>query len=314
MISRLPAAHEEIQLSWLRAFLAVQTTRSFTAAARHVHRTQSRVSAQIAQLEHHLGVQLFVRRLPTHLTDAGREFLPYAQAVLRDVEAGAAAVSSRGGIVRGRVSVASYPGASALVLAPLVKRFCDRHPEARVDLSDALVRDPTAAVVHSDVDLAIQETQPTPVKHNVRIRPLFAEPIMCIAVGDRAARHAHATPRTFTGETVIMTGDVGAGAGHYSALLASTGAQPAREIVVGQPTTVTAFVDAGLGIGILPALAAHLMESSRVRILPIHAPGYSRDVAIISNPARQYPPVVTLFINELLDAPLHPSLTALPAT
>ena len=68
----------------LRAFVAAAEKGSFSAAARSLGRAQSVVSTHIAMLEDILGVELFDRssRSPV-LTDAGRDLLPEANAVLR---------------------------------------------------------------------------------------------------------------------------------------------------------------------------------------------------------------------------------------
>lgn len=68
----------------LRAFIAAAEKGSFSAAARSLGRAQSVVSTHISMLEDILGVELFDRssRSPV-LTDAGRDLLPEANAVLR---------------------------------------------------------------------------------------------------------------------------------------------------------------------------------------------------------------------------------------
>ncbi len=68
----------------LRAFVAAAEKGSFSAAARSLGRAQSVVSTHIAMLEDILGVELFDRssRSPV-LSEAGRDLLPEANAVLR---------------------------------------------------------------------------------------------------------------------------------------------------------------------------------------------------------------------------------------
>ncbi|QOR71116.1 LysR family transcriptional regulator [Ruania alkalisoli] len=307
------SAHEQLQLSWLRAFLAVHNKGSFTAAAAHVHRAQSRVSGQIAQLERHLGAQLFIRdtRPPVRLTEAGQDFLPYAQAVLQEVEAGVSAVASRDGVVRGRVRVASFPGA-ALVLAPLIKQFTARHPNARVELIDALGHSAEHFVLHNDVDLAVRATEPVRIAQTnlLGIAPLFREPITCLLPNDHPCANApRVPPSVFTGESVIMTGQPDHETGHFSALLTGCGVRPAEEIVVGQPTTVAAMACAGLGLGILPALAARLLDTQgRVRLASIDGSEWVRSIVVVTHRARQYPHVVAAFVDALKACQPHPDL------
>lgn len=313
----MQGAHEDIQISWLRAFLAVHNTGSFTAAARQVYRAQSRVSAQVAQLERQLGIELFVRgRIPTCLTEAGAQFLPYARAALHEIESGAAAVSAKGDTIRGRVTVASYPGASALVLAPLIKRFAEKYPEAHVNLRDLLGPDDATSVLHGDVDLALHALHRPLHERSLLSRPVFREPVVCLVPSSHElARVECFEPKAFDGQRVIMTGEFVTSAGRYSALLASCGVCTREETVVGQPTTVAALAAAGMGLGILPALVAGLVDTAgRVRILPISAPGWSQDVAILTSRHRHYPPVVETFIQELLHSPLHAAVEPLQPT
>lgn len=69
-----------MEINQARTFLAVAAHGSFLEAARHLHVTQSTVSARIRRLEEGLGARLFSRgRAGAALTPAGRRFLPYAK-------------------------------------------------------------------------------------------------------------------------------------------------------------------------------------------------------------------------------------------
>lgn len=63
-----------------RTFLAITAHGSFIEASKHLHLTQSTVSARIQRLEDELGTRLFVRnRSGANLTLAGRRFIDYAK-------------------------------------------------------------------------------------------------------------------------------------------------------------------------------------------------------------------------------------------
>lgn len=63
-----------------RTFLAITAHGSFLEASKHLHLTQSTVSARIQRLEDELGTRLFVRnRSGASLTLAGRRFIAYAK-------------------------------------------------------------------------------------------------------------------------------------------------------------------------------------------------------------------------------------------
>jgi DNA-binding transcriptional LysR family regulator len=70
-----------------RTFLAIAAYGSFLEASRHLHLTQSTVSARIQRLEDELGVRLFVRnRSGATLTTGGRRFAEYAKRLVLTAE------------------------------------------------------------------------------------------------------------------------------------------------------------------------------------------------------------------------------------
>src|ERR1700752_1268739 len=78
-----------ITVTQLTAFLAVVRGGSVTAAADELIVTQTSVSSAIAALGRDLGCELFERAgRGVQLTDAGRAFVPYAEAALGLLEVG----------------------------------------------------------------------------------------------------------------------------------------------------------------------------------------------------------------------------------
>ncbi|WP_424980107.1 LysR family transcriptional regulator [Leisingera sp. S232] len=76
-----------MQVSAFKTFLAIEAAGSFHAAARALNVTQTTVSARIKALEAALGTPLFERGPGgTRLSMAGRQFLPYAEQMMRTWE------------------------------------------------------------------------------------------------------------------------------------------------------------------------------------------------------------------------------------
>lgn len=71
-----------MNLAFIRYFLAVAETASFTAAAERCHVTQPTLSAGIARLEGEVGARLFDRARRAELTAAGHRLLPHARAMV----------------------------------------------------------------------------------------------------------------------------------------------------------------------------------------------------------------------------------------
>jgi hypothetical protein len=92
----------DLQLDWLRAFIAAIDAGSLTAAGRQVHRSQSALSMQIAKLEQAVGHAVLVRT-PRRLdvTPAGRA-RPAHRFAARRGRAGDAARGDPGPPQRGR--------------------------------------------------------------------------------------------------------------------------------------------------------------------------------------------------------------------
>lgn len=76
-----------MDIAQARTFLAIAAYGSFLEAAKHLHLTQSTVSARIQRLEEELGVRLFVRnRAGAALTTGGRRYAEYAKRLVLTAE------------------------------------------------------------------------------------------------------------------------------------------------------------------------------------------------------------------------------------
>ena len=73
-----------MNLTFVRYFLAVAETGSFTTAAERCHVTQPTLSAGVARLEEEVGSRLFERGRRAALTAAGQKFLPHARAMVEE--------------------------------------------------------------------------------------------------------------------------------------------------------------------------------------------------------------------------------------
>ena len=73
-----------MNLAFIRYFLAVAETASFTTAAERCHVTQPTLSAGVARLEDEIGSRLFERGRRATLTAAGQRLLPHARAMVEE--------------------------------------------------------------------------------------------------------------------------------------------------------------------------------------------------------------------------------------
>jgi DNA-binding transcriptional LysR family regulator len=116
-----------------RTFLAISDTRSFTAAAREVGRTQSAVSQQVKRLETSLGHLLFERGPATvNLTEYGKSLLRPARTIVATHAEALAAFkrTSFGGIVVVGVADAYVNR----ILQDIAREFALLYPEGTISI------------------------------------------------------------------------------------------------------------------------------------------------------------------------------------
>ena len=151
-------AAEPVDLELIRRFVIVAEELNFTRAAARLGMTQPPLSAAIAKLERHLGVQL-LQRTSRHvtLTEAGAVLLEHGRTA---IETAAAAVerARRAGTQPTRLTVAVKPNAGT----ELISRSCSRCardpqiPEIRILFGHP--GGPAAAVRSGTADVAVLRT------------------------------------------------------------------------------------------------------------------------------------------------------------
>src|ERR1700760_3688972 len=123
-------------LEQLRIFVAVAEHEHMTRAASVLHLTQSATSAAIAALEARHATRLFDRiGRNIRLTDAGRQFLIEARAVLARADAAETVLADLAGLKRGSLALAASQTVGNYWLPPLMHHFHARYPGIRLALT-----------------------------------------------------------------------------------------------------------------------------------------------------------------------------------
>jgi DNA-binding transcriptional LysR family regulator len=145
---------QDLQLDWLRAFVAVVDAGSLSAAAAVVHRSQSAVSMQLKKLEQAAGSVLLLRTpREVALTAAGAELLPHARRVLA---AHAAALDTlHGAQIRGQLRLGVPEDYAQAYLGQVLRDYVGLYPAVEINLvceqSTALI----GKVENGELDLAL---------------------------------------------------------------------------------------------------------------------------------------------------------------
>lgn len=141
-------------LSDLTVFTRIVDLSSLSAAGRDLGLSPAVVSKRLKRLEDRLGVRLVnrtTRRL--HPTEDGEAFYARCVAILAQVEAAEAAVSSRRETLRGTLRVATPASFGRKHVAPAIADFRARYPQIRISLH---LSDQMVDLVEEGLDLAIR--------------------------------------------------------------------------------------------------------------------------------------------------------------
>lgn len=228
----------DLQLDWLRAFVAVVDAGSLTAAAPLVFRSQSALSMQLKKLEDAVGRPVLTRG-PRHLelTPTGAELLGYARRLL-ELHA-QAQQALHGQALSGRLTLGVPDDYAASYLTPVLRSFASRHAGVEITLvceqSTALI----PKVQRGEVDLALV-TRDRPQRGTF----LFHEPLVWVGAPQHEAWRRDPLP--------IAVYEAGSRA-RRDALAALSALRRAHRIVYNSSSLAgqLAAVESGLAIAVL---------------------------------------------------------------
>src|SRR5215212_5916049 len=126
-----------MQIETLKIFQDLVETQSFSQAAERNFVTQSAVSQQVRGLEEKFKRRLLERvrgRREVRLTDAGQSFYEESRGVLAAYESLQERMRSLDGAVSGTVRVGTVYSIGLHELPPVVRRFMEQYPQAKIDL------------------------------------------------------------------------------------------------------------------------------------------------------------------------------------
>ena len=268
----------DLQLDWLRAFVAAVDVGSLAGAALRVHRSGSAVSMQIAKLEQAAGRTLLLRG-PRHfeLTPAGLELLPHARALLEQHGRAVAALHERP--LSGRVRLGVPDDYAERYLTPVLRRFAERHAAVDVELdceqSTALI----PRVLRGELDLALISRDGPRRGHW-----LFDEPLVWVGSPQFEVWRREPLP--------VAVYEAGSRA-REGALRALKAARRGYRIVVNTPSLAgqIAAVDSGLAVAVLTrcSVPTHLVILGERQGLPMLP---AMQVAVLAAPGGRTPVAV----------------------
>ncbi|MFI6324951.1 LysR substrate-binding domain-containing protein [Nonomuraea sp. NPDC050556] len=246
----------------LRLLRELAARKTIAAVAEAMAFTPSAVSQQLAALEREAGVPLLERTGRTvTMTPAGHLLVEHARAVLEQLDRASAAMAATKTHLSGPFRIGAFPTAARTLLPPALRELARQGLEPMVDEIDPA--DVSAALRAGELDVALvheYDFVPAVTDGSVETEALFTEPIY---LTNRPSLDAARDDAWILSKPGTLC--------HTMAIRAcqAAGFEPRVAHHVDDFDAVLAFAAHGLGVALIPKLAARPHRGVTLTALPI---------------------------------------------
>lgn len=307
-----------LKVNQLRAFNEVMLTGSISEAARHLHRTQSSVSATIAGIEEDLGMQLFERKGGRlHAVPEAQYLHNECSEILRRLETVSENMHRMKSLQTGELHIASMPGPSVFFIPNLIARQGVLQPNVRSNVvsrsSEGVYR--LMAAQRYDVGLAdylaARSTEASLIDNQV-----FEFRCLCALPEDHPLSGSDVvTPKDLEGFPLAILSQDQAVHGDVDRIFAQTGSTPNIRYLTQYFLSLLNYVERGLACAVIDPITAESYRiykegRSRLHFRPLEPAVYFRVVLI--TPKHRPASIIAKHFIERLQTALEAIRTTVP--
>ncbi|AWM91793.1 LysR family transcriptional regulator [Pseudomonas sp. 31-12] len=291
-----------IDLRRLRYFLLVSDELHFGRAAARLHIAQPPLTRQISALEADLGFRLFDRSTRNvRLTSEGRHFLPYARAVLEQVDLTASITSKLAAGSAGHLAV-GYASSIALsdIFSQTIQTFCSAYPDVQLTVEEGASSTQWSQLIEGRLDIGMSRMQPPADDAEIQAICLDNEPLVAAIASDSPlTRKEQVTLADLSAYPLIaFPTDYGSGLNEIiEALYRRQALIPLPAPKGKQITSIIALVAAGRGVAVVPQCTQTLVKRG-VTYRPLAEPGATAPLLILTR-KRERSPLVKAFVETI---------------
>ncbi|HEX3628317.1 MAG TPA: LysR substrate-binding domain-containing protein [Verrucomicrobiae bacterium] len=245
-----------MEMQQLRYVIALARTRNFSRASEQCHVSQPSLSQQIQKLEDELGERLFDRmKRETRLTAYGELFLARAVKILEEANAIKREANDAKSLLHGPLNVGVLPTIAPYLLPGLLAAFTEKFPGIEIVIHEDTTAQLLKQVLVYEVDLALA-SQPIQ-DERLEVRNLFSEELWLAL----PPNHPLARKRFIKADDIKRERLIVMKAGHClgDQVLDFCDRNNTRTPISfrsAQLETVQALVRAGVGLSLIPEMAA----------------------------------------------------------
>lgn len=270
-----------VALHQLRAFLAVARHSSFSRGAEDVGMTQSAISLSVRKLESELGVKLLDRTTrQVRLTAVGETLVASSTRLISELDEALRELRDIGEQRRGRAMIACVPSV-ARSLMPGCITYCAEHwPNVSLVIEDVAASEVVKKVARGEAEFGL--TSGTIASTELRTDPLMEDPF-CVVFrkDDPLDAKKQVSWADLSGRRLIVLNNT---SGSYQIIEDSL--EQARvkiDIVLelAQPSSIHGMIEGGVGIAVVPKLAAPRSSDPLLKARVLHGPRVTRTILLL---------------------------------
>jgi DNA-binding transcriptional LysR family regulator len=258
-------------LEWLRTFVVVVDSGSFTEAADRLGISQPAVSKHVQQLETYFAVELkFWRGRELKLTEAGQDVLNYARQTLRELDRLKDDVGNQAALRRKTVAIASGPTLLYYYVPFLAETLQSAAPDVRLStLTIVDQHELTEAVLDFRADIALH-TGPYS-NRGLRMMQVFEDQLVPVANPRHAfSRLSSVSPRELASERILVLNQTAESRSLIDNWFSGQGLELRDPLEAGAHAEVRARLLATPNVGILSRIAiTDDLNAGRLVELPV---------------------------------------------
>jgi LysR family transcriptional regulator, cys regulon transcriptional activator len=264
---------------------------NLTEVAQALHTSQPGVSRQIRELEDELGIELFVRvgKRLTGLTEPGEQVLPVIERLLQEAENLKRAADDFAQAGSGRLRIAATHSQARYALPPAVRDFRAHHPDVSLHLQQGSPQQIARLLLDGEADVGIATEALAQYPELVALPCYRWTHSVVVPPGHPLLDGPLTLPRL--AQFPIVTYEPGyTGRSHIDEAFAAAQLQPHIVLSAMDADVIKTYVELGLGVGIVAAIAfdeerdrhlraidaRHLFEDNMTR-LAVRRSAYLRD-------------------------------------
>lgn len=294
----------------IETFVAIAELGGFTRAGARLHRSQPAISRRLGLLEQELGAPLFERiRGRARLTEAGRAFLPHAEAALTALKDGREAVRDLQGGLRGTVSLALVGTLADTRIVDALRRFGRRAGDVRLELRTASSSEVTDLVRRGEATLGLRYF--TAERPELASHAAGGEAMLVVAApGHRLAGRRVRNARALAGERWIgfppSPGERDSSGHVLARQLDRAGLHDADVTLIDSLTAQKRLAQAGFGLALVPASSVRdEMRQGALVVLDVAALRTTIPITAIHRKAGYLSPAAKALLAALVGSPLR---------